>query len=886
MRKGRQLSLLGIGTGIVLAAASIFGLVRWRTPTPAQDRGQIDSIGTDMSGAAISNAAKAAIGSEATIAAHPEISRRDETGVAVLFNGREYRSDTNAAARLVSAQRSLGTNETLPALVGLAGIPDSSERGRLRAAGLDLLAYVADRGWIARLHAGAIGDQWSSDNVRLFEPLDHAMRMTAGAMAPCDCDLIPLRVHLLPDCNPDDCIARFQMSGVEVSAHRAGDFSYIAARAEKTALAGFVDRVARDADVLLVERGGGARLLNDNSMRILQSGSYTGATPVFARGIYGSNQVIAVCDTGLDADSCYFRDASGTWPPTNRVDGTNVNLSLRKVIAADFLYAGDDPADPLAWDNHSHGTHVCGDASGSSLADPLGTFSLNGMAPAAKLIIQDAGFVAFDPCADLIGLGCPVTNFAPALRQAYAQGARLHNNSWGDYEDGPITNRSSYSQVSRDLDVLAWEHRDFLIVCAAGNDGVNDTVLSPSNAKNGLSVAATGGGASADSIASFSSRGWAADGRVKPDLAAPGNGIFASTSDASMTTSNCTTGGGGGTSYASPLACGLAALVRDYFAQGYNPSRQPVASNAFPFISSALVKAMLLNSCRSMSGVGPAPSREQGWGRPNLGLAFAFTNTPHSLFVADVPPRFSATPAQPFTAYLNVRTTNTPLRIVLAWTDYPGTPGAGKQLVNDLDLIVKTPSATYRGNGLSNDQSVATEIFDRTNNVELVHLSSAPTGIVEISVWAFAVPQATQAFAIVASGDIEEIPKTRDDDADGLPDYWELWRHGNLAAAAATNDLDADGVNELAECIAGTDPTNSASLLGIQNIATDSNGMVNVSFPAVAGRAYSISAGEEPQSLLPFGSFVAGVPETNFVFTFADTNASATRIYSIRAAAP
>ncbi len=819
----------------------------------------------------------------------PALAPRLEARGGIHFNGREYHADTNASARFVAARRNLGTNETLPVLIGLAGIPDAATRSALRRRGINLLAYVADRGWIARLRGGEADEPWSRGNVRVFEPLDVAMRMTPGALAPCDCDLIPLRVHLLPDSDLSACVARFQSAGVVISAHRAGDFSYVAARVEKSALPAFVDRVARDADVLLVERSGGARLLNDNSMRILQSGSYNGTTPVFAHGIYGSNQVIAVCDTGLDADSCYFRDTDGTWPPANRVDGTNVNLSLRKVIAADFLYAGDDPADPLAWDNHGHGTHVSGDACGSSITDPLGTYSLNGMAPAAKLIIQDCGFTAYDVCADLIGLGCPVTNFFPALEQAWLQGARAHNNSWGDNEDGTFNPRNYYTQASRDLDSVAWEHRDFLVVCAAGNDGTlgNDQVLSPSNAKNGLSVAASLDDSSQDSIAYFSSRGWTADGRVKPDLAAPGGyNIVSASSDGSMVTSNCTTTGGAGTSYASPMICGLAALVRDYFAQGYYPSRQPVASNAFPFVSSALVKAMLINSCRSMSGVGPAPSREQGWGRPNLSLGFAFTDTVQRLFVADVPPMFSATPAQPFTAYINVRSTNAPLKIVLAWTDYPGTPGAGKQLVNDLDLIVRTPLAIYHGNGISNGESVANTDFDHSNNVEQVYLPVASTGIVEISVWPFAIPQATQAFAIVASGDIEEFSKTRDDDADGLPDYWELWHYGNLSTVTATNDLDNDGANELAECIAGTDPTNSASLFGIQNIARDSNGTANVSFPTIAGRAYSISAGENPQSLLPLGSFIAGVPETNFVFTFTDTNSAATRIYSVRSAAP
>jgi hypothetical protein len=145
-----------------------------------------------------------------------------------------------------------------------------------------------------------------------------------------------------------------------------------------------------------------------------------------------------------------------------------------------------------------------------------------------------------------------------------------------------------------------------------------------------------------------------------------------------------------------------------------------VATNACTNVSAALVKAMLIDSCRSMSGVGPAPSREQGWGRPNLSLGLAFTDSVQRLFVADVGPKFAGTPAQPFTAYLNVQSTNAPFKVVLVWTDYPGTPGSGKQLVNDLDLLVRTPAGSFRGNRLSGGVSIAGGPFDRSNNVEQV----------------------------------------------------------------------------------------------------------------------------------------------------------------------
>lgn len=802
-----------------------------------------------------------------------------------LFNGRTFTFSAGAGHQMHETLSSLRHGETVPALVGLNHVPSRHEREALRLRGVELLAYVPDQAWIARL--GRFEDaEWCANNVMVFHPLDASLRARPELLVPCDCERVPLVVHVMPDRAAADCARAWAGAGCELSVHQAGRFSYVAARVDPAALPAFVARVARDDDVLLVEGGGGARLLNDNSMRILQSGSYTGTTPVFARGIYGSNQVIAVCDTGLDIDSCYFRGFNGSMPPTNRMGGTNVDWSQRKVIAADFLYAGDDPTSVLAWDNNGHGTHVAGDACASSLSSPVGTFSLNGMAPGAKLVVQDGGFTVYDDCADLVGLGCPVTNFFPALLQAHAQGAKIHNNSWGDNENAVFFARNHYSQASRDLDAAVWSNRDFLIVCAAGNDAVDGQVLSPSNAKNGLSVAATESGAGADTIAGFSSRGWAEDGRVKPDLAAPGNGIQAASSDGNTTTSNCTTSGGGGTSFASPLVAGLAALVRDYFAQGFHPSGAPVASNVATNVSAALVKAVLIASCRAMTNEAVAPpSRAQGWGRPNLGLAFAFTDTVHRLYVKDAGPFFADTPAQPFTAYLQIRSTNAPLKIVLTWTDFPGTPGAGKQLINDLDLVVRSPGGVFHGNVLSSGASIAATWFDRTNNIEQVYLPAAATGIIEVAVWAAVIPQATQDFALVVSGDVEEIPKDRDDDGDGLPDFWELLYRGNLTAVNASSDTDGDGCNDLQECIAGTEPTNAASHFAIESVAVNASA-ATVSFPYVPGCRYELLGGEHPSVFQSIASFVAGVPGPGGTNVLGDTNGAMHRIQALRVTSP
>ena len=77
---------------------------------------------------------------------------------------------------------------------------------------------------------------------------------------------------------------------------------------------------------------------NEVSYRSLQSGWNSSATPVTDHGIHGEGQIIAVLDTGLDYDSCYFAEPDGSAPPINTgtpsggFAWTNVNPARRKEI--------------------------------------------------------------------------------------------------------------------------------------------------------------------------------------------------------------------------------------------------------------------------------------------------------------------------------------------------------------------------------------------------------------------------------------------------------------------------------------------------------------------------------------------------------------------------
>jgi len=140
--------------------------------------------------------------------------------------------------------------------------------------------------------------------------------------------------------------------------------------------------------------------------------------------------------------------------------------------------------------------------------------------------------------------------------------------------------------------------------------------------------------------------------------------------------------------------------------------------------------------------------------------------TPTATPPSDTPTPTSTPTATPTTAPPLVTPTTTPttppsaggpFRVILAWTDYPGQPAAGKALVNDLHLEVIDPDgAHYYGNqGLySGGQCLGGGKWDTCNNVEGVIIPSALDGTYTVIVHGANVPQGgSQPFALVASGD-------------------------------------------------------------------------------------------------------------------------------------
>ena len=599
--------------------------------------------------------------------------------------------------------------------------------------------------------------------------------------------------------------------------------------------------------VLWVERYAEFRLNNDvartsgnvTTGRGALAGPIMDVEDVWARGIRGEGQIASASDTGLDTGNIATAD-SMHWD-FGRVG--NVSNPMRVIKGYALGRTGDwsdNQASPMFG---GHGTHTSGSIvgngarSGSSPGTNAFTGSHAGIAPKAQFVFQSI----MDSGGNLGGLPADLNNL---FQSPYNDGARVHSNSWGAAVSGAYTTDSS------NTDKFAWNNKDMVITFSAGNsgidgaswngsscaatgapiDGVIDTgsIGAPGTAKNTITVGAaenyrptasyeypagmcsnatTWGWFScygtaplaadhmannASGLAAFSSRGPAADGRVKPDIVAPGTFILSTRSSVNQAFEQwgeCGVASGeqpyyvymGGTSMSNPLTAGAATLVRQYYVDGWHANNGGVTNAAAVGAqgfnpSSALVKATLINGAWDMApgqyGTGATQEIPPGWdtGRdlPNNAEGFGRVDLEHSLFpgsgwgdvsgrtleVHDVAAGLVTGGLISYT--FQVVGNANPLIATLVWTDPWASTAAGTKLVNNLDLVVTGPNGTTKYTPNKVDDTAGTA--DNLNNVEQVKVSSPAAGNWTLQVKGTNVPgngtagTTSQPYALVISG--------------------------------------------------------------------------------------------------------------------------------------
>lgn len=569
---------------------------------------------------------------------------------------------------------------------------------------------------------------------------------------------------------------------------------------EVSSLALLVDYLASTRpDIMWVERAYPNVLHNRWAKGVVQTGDYTNTAlyganeyddPVTSLKLTGQGQVIGVSDTGLDLTSCYFHDPlfdQSNYP----FDTANVT-SHRKVVYYN-TGRGDDHDNNVNGGNVYHGTHVCGTAAGLAYnTTNYGDFQkYNGQAYNSKVAF-------FDLTTGTSGsINTPPNVDSQLLEVLFFNGmARIITNSWGTASD------NSYSTNSKDVDTFMYNFPDALVLFSAGNSGSDpNTVSSPSTNKNGISIGASVNARDSffysfypntpqnyfdiDSLANFSSRGPTADGRMKPELLGPGLYIASaqgSTSTPDSTSLHCDVYLLSGTSMSAPLVAGSAALVRQYFMDGYYPVGNATAADAFT-PSGALLKAVLVHSTRNATHVADASRKsstqilsgdvsfDKGYGIIQLDAVLNFgpsTIDPLTLFVKgaatnDGSGHYVELSTQGTEHDYDVRTGANAgvIRVTLAYTDPPKTTGSTDVLINDLDITLTNinTSQTYYPVWMAEQGAL--------NNLEQITVYSTDNGGTEVvadTVWrvtvkATTLTQGPQAYALVVSTDtVQDLP--------------------------------------------------------------------------------------------------------------------------------
>ncbi|CAL8112074.1 unnamed protein product [Orchesella dallaii] len=210
--------------------------------------------------------------------------------------------------------------------------------------------------------------------------------------------------------------------------------------------------------------------------------------------------------------------------------------ALRDNFAGDYGWFDPSTGDLTPTDNNGHGTHTTGTIAGSKGI---------GVAPRAKWAACRgcAGF--FCAQSDLIKCGefftCPTR--ADGSSPDCSKAPNLVSNSWGGGRGNTWFNAV----------IEAWHVANIIPLFSIGNSGPSCNTANSPGDQNVIGVGST---TILDEISYFSSVGPTSDGRMKPEIAAPGSDVISAyhTGDFAYTSLS-------GTSMACPHAAGTIALL-------------------------------------------------------------------------------------------------------------------------------------------------------------------------------------------------------------------------------------------------------------------------------------------------------------------------------------
>ena len=218
-----------------------------------------------------------------------------------------------------------------------------------------------------------------------------------------------------------------------------------------------------------------------------------------------------------------------------------------------------------------------------------------------------------------------------------------------------------------------------------------------------------------EELANSSSRGPAHDGRIKPDIAAHGQGHGSTDPDNAYSPF-------GGTSGAAPGIAGVTAMLHQAYRENNNGEVAPAA----------LLKAAILNSANDQGNIGP--DFKFGWGHVNA-LRAATTIEDQRWLKA------TAQQGETNTHTIEIPAGVIEARMMTYWPDPPASEQTTKALINDINTTATDPSGMAHlpwvldptPNPVNLD-APATKGIDNLNNMEQVAIANPAAGTYTLNV--------------------------------------------------------------------------------------------------------------------------------------------------------
>ncbi len=321
------------------------------------------------------------------------------------------------------------------------------------------------------------------------------------------------------------------------------------------------------------------------------------ADSVWALGYRGQNVVIGGEDTGYEWTHPALKPKYRGWNTTTSV--ADHNYSWHDAIHPDSVTAsnpcGTNAAAPC--DDHNHGTHTMGTMTGAF--DTL----LIGVAPNARWIgarNMDRGDGTLARYVECFEFFIAPTNLGGQLPKP-TLAPHVINNSWScPTSEG--CNSSNFAVMN--AAVKAVRAAGIVPVISAGNSGPSCSSVNapPATHAPGFAVGAT---QSNDTIAGFSSRGPVtvdSSNRLKPDISAPGVGVYSSIRNGNYASYN-------GTSMAGPHVAGVVALMISA-----NPKLAGQVDTIESIIKRTALRLTSAENCGNVLGTA-VPNNTYGYGR-------------------------------------------------------------------------------------------------------------------------------------------------------------------------------------------------------------------------------------------------------------------------------